>query len=148
MIPIDEALKAGSKRIEDLAPTFRVVASRPAAPPHLVVQVQAAVEKARRASEVAGAAFLEKHRSKEDGIVHDVCGTADVVMHDSTSPVTAALLDAQLAHGSGAEYYVVDAIGKLAGDQALSYRSAAADAACACLNSELGDLFSVKSWWD
>ncbi|MES1184740.1 MAG: hypothetical protein ABUL60_13080, partial [Myxococcales bacterium] len=73
---------------------------------------------------------------------------ADVVIYDSISPVTSALLDASLAHGSGAEYYVVDAIGELAGDQALSYRSAAAEAACEYLNSELGDLFAVKSWWD
>lgn len=148
VIPLDEALKSGASRIEDLAPRYRLVASREEPSPDLVERIKAAVERAKAVSERAAGEFLVTARRTPSGHVADVCGGAWVVTDDSTSSVTAGLLACSLARPMGGEYYIVDAIGKAKGEQALSYHEAAATAACESLCADLGDIFYVHTWWD
>jgi hypothetical protein len=148
VIPLDEALASGASRIEDLAPRFRLVASREEPTPELVDRVRAAIEKARAASNEAASDFLGTAPRTKSGHIRDIAGGAWVITEESTSPVIAALLSCSLAHPMAGLYYTVDAIGEIRGEQALSYHEAAANAACESLNVELGNIFFVRTWWD
>lgn len=149
VVPVEEVRPSGTRRIEDLSRVMKIRATRAKASAAKVAEVRRHVlEAARIGTEAARIYVAESTNKTPDGFIRDVSGGAWVTTLDSTSEVTAALLQAGLAKSMvGGEYYRVK-VEFVTSDQALSVDVVAAQAAATYLEAQLGQAFDIRSWLD
>jgi hypothetical protein len=132
-------------RLEDLQPSQLVTPVRPSGSRAIKEMVHEALLAAQKEAAAAAQALLDGGRKE----ILDVCGRAEVITHDPSSEVTAALLELGAASAVGGRYYVIDVMRRVPGvQQALYYYEVAAKAAAKELTRRTGQDFDCRSWWD
>ena len=82
-------------RLEDIPKSKTEIFKQPEVSPGFTSKVNAVLEEAREAADVAAEAFLLTAQRTEDGHVADVVGSAHVMVRDAQSPLISALLELQ-----------------------------------------------------
>jgi hypothetical protein len=132
-------------RLEDLQPTQLVTPVRPSVSSVVREMVREALNAAQKEAAAAAQSLVEGGKKE----ILDVCGSANVITYESSSEVTAALLELGAASAVAGQYYVVDVMQGVPGvQQALYYYEVAAEAAAAELTRRTGQNFYRQSWWD
>ena len=124
-------MQAQTLRLEDIPKSKTEIFKRPEVSPRFTSKVNAVLEEAREAADVAVEAFLLTAQRTQDGHVADVVGSARVMVRDAQSPLISALLKLQCVSSYPGVGHVVTGIPDSGwrGEQALSVAEAAAKGA-------------------
>ena len=151
----DEEVK--NVRLEDIPASRMQEFKQPEASPELVEKVRSVLVEAREAADNAASEFIKTAPRTRDGHhIADVAGRANLVVHDSQSPLVSALQ--KLDRDSGDRIhtfadigYIVPGIGGLGwkGEQALSIAQEAVRAAKSVFEKHFPDVtLGIRTGWD
>jgi hypothetical protein len=143
VVALEDLAKAGKKRLlrlDDLPASKLDSFKRPLASAQLCSKVKAALKAANAAAKIAA--------TEADDSLPDVCGFADVTVHDPQSRFVSALIKLDKIHVIGGIGYVIRDI-PMGSSQSLRVKEAAAEAAMRALKQHFPQIgFSVRSRWD
>ncbi|HAN93822.1 MAG TPA: hypothetical protein DCQ33_17320 [Nitrospira sp.] len=137
-------------RLDDLPVSTIKVFSSPPVDEKYTKRVSDALAEAHGAAKNASNAFIKSASKSKDGHVLDVCGFARLVLYSPQHPLATALLE--LGEGTvigGVGYWVSNFGSHTQGQQALSVREAAVEAAREVMQKHFPDAsFGTDSTWD
>ena len=154
VVSLEEALRGmvdakTNIRIEDI-PSHRLQTFRVAIPSEeYVKRVECVLTMASEAATQAASLFRQNAQKDEQGFIRDVCGFADLVIHDSQSELVQALLVLDAVTPLTRIGYKVKGLTAGCLDQALSEKEAAIAAALEVFEKGFPEIsFSTRSRWD